>query len=195
MLFFDIKSEPSRCFLHRNGSDNQHTFTMPSAFIPIGEVSEKDKRRFWRRVNKNGPIIREDLGPCWEWTGKKDRKGYGKLNLLKRGVFSHRFSFSINISEIEASKPFVLHRCDNPPCCNPKHLFCGTQQDNIKDMKSKGRGAIGDRVGSRTHPERVSKGEHRWCSKLNNKCVLDIRNRYKNGGISQIKLALEYGVW
>lgn len=81
---------------------------------------------------------------CWNWTGAKDGNGYGLFD----GERAHRFIFKSTVADIPDGH-FVLHRCDNPSCANPFHLFCGTHQDNMDDMFLKGRGrrAIGEAAG------------------------------------------------
>lgn len=96
--------------------------------------SELKELRFWARVRrlKSG---------CWVWTGpKKQSRGkvlYGKYHNGKEDV-AHRTAWILTFGKIPKDIK-VLHACDNPPCCNPAHLFLGTQMDNIRDMISKGR--------------------------------------------------------
>lgn len=96
--------------------------------------------RFWAKVNKDGPIPahRPELGPCWLWMGSTVRGGYGRLNDGRSGVNTHRLSFELCVGAIPDGLD-VLHKCDNPPCCNPEHLFPGTDQDNANDKVEKGR--------------------------------------------------------
>lgn len=70
---------------------------------------------------------------CWEWSGSRDRKGYG----FGDGGRAHRLAWEWENGPVPAGL-MVLHRCDNPPCCNPKHLFVGTALDNARDALAKG---------------------------------------------------------
>lgn len=96
--------------------------------------------RFWPKVDVRGP------DECWPWTASRNIHNYGRLGRGGGGgeIGAHRASWMINRGEIPAGL-FVCHRCDNPPCCNPAHLFLGTSRDNTRDMVSKGR-ANGRRV-------------------------------------------------
>src|ERR1044072_2511696 len=93
--------------------------------------------RFWSKVDKDGPI-HPSLGQCWIWSGLVTPLGYGHFRVDGRRTYTHRFSFELNIGPIPKGL-CVLHSCDNPNCCNPKHLFLGTRLDNNKDRTSKGR--------------------------------------------------------
>ena len=97
---------------------------------PYGTPEE----RFWRHVDKRYPE------ECWEWTAFRSPKGYGRIS-LRHGVFcaSHRFAYELAYGPIPEGK-LVMHKCDNPPCCNPAHLRAGTAQENTQDMMDKGRG-------------------------------------------------------
>ena len=94
--------------------------------------------RFWSRVNKQGPV-HPICGQCWVWTaglvGSYPRFRNGTITGSDKG---HRYSWVIHNGEIPEGL-CVLHRCDNRICVNPKHLFLGTQEDNIHDMEAKGR--------------------------------------------------------
>lgn len=87
--------------------------------------------RLWSQVDRSG-------GPdaCWLWQGHCDRGGYGRL----AGARAHREAWVQTFGPIPDGL-WVLHRCDNPPCCNPRHLFLGTPKDNTRDMMEKGRHA------------------------------------------------------
>ena len=80
---------------------------------------------------------------CWEWTGGTYRGGYGMYGRFyykgKRILPAHRISYLIYKGTIPEGKK-ILHSCDNPPCCNPKHLSAGTQLENVTQMWSRGRG-------------------------------------------------------
>lgn len=99
--------------------------------------------RFWAKVDKNGPVVRDEIGPCWLWTGGDDGRsaqgeGYGKF--LFNGVYrrAHRVSYIMANGGIEDGL-CVMHMCDTPKCVNPEHLRAGTLKDNMQDMISKGR--------------------------------------------------------
>jgi hypothetical protein len=77
------------------------------------------------------------LDSCWEWQGAKNKQGYGMFSYMGKTLGAHRFSALINGIDIE--NKCVCHKCDNPSCVNPNHLFSGTHQDNTNDMVSKGR--------------------------------------------------------
>lgn len=77
---------------------------------------------------------------CWLWLGTWCPKGYGTFYFRKRSFKAHRASWTLFRSEIPEGL-YICHRCDNPPCVNPDHLFCGTHLDNNRDMMMKGRHA------------------------------------------------------
>lgn len=99
------------------------------------KILEEETARFWSKVN----IL--SIDECWEWRGGVNQDGYGSFYTNNTHVFAHRFSWVSTFGEITAPEIRVLHKCDNPPCANPNHLFLGTQLDNIKDRDSKGRHA------------------------------------------------------
>ena len=95
----------------------------------------------WSKVDKKG----ED--DCWNWLGYKNNEGYGRTWINDHGYYAHRVIFNLafpntitlNAPESTADSGFLLHTCDNPSCCNPKHLFVGTHADNMADKVAKGR--------------------------------------------------------
>ena len=111
------------------------------------------QERFWAKVDRSG-------GPdaCWIWTGGRKGRGYGEFYKDHRLLGAHRVAWELAIGPIPNGLD-CLHSCDNPPCCNPAHLFLGTQADNNADMVAKGRDARGDKNGSRLHPERLVRGD------------------------------------
>jgi hypothetical protein len=103
------------------------------------ELTEQDWKnisiRFWKKVD-----IVDCLDSCWEWKRGKDKDGYGHFSILGTGYGSHRIAYQLhNKIIIVSSSICVLHKCDNPPCCNPHHLWLGRQLDNAIDMMNKGR--------------------------------------------------------
>lgn len=100
-----------------------------------GKYAIPIEQRFWDKVDRRGP---QD---CWEWTAAKDARGYGRVGSKRpRTELAHRVAYRLTKGEIPSGM-LVCHSCDNPPCCNPEHLFVGTDADNNKDMHTKGRDA------------------------------------------------------
>ena len=131
--------------------------------------------RFWKKVNVAG------VDDCWEWNARKDRAGYGEFHLSGSTAKAHRVSYSIANPQEQITDFCILHKCDNPGCVNPSHLFKGTHADNVSDKCSKGRNKFKRHIGSKN-----------GCSKLTELQVVEIRKL--KGRIAQTKLATMYGV-
>jgi len=129
-----------------------------------------NEQRFWSKIDKKGP------DDCWAWR----RGGYGQFRLDGNKVYAHRLAYCLHhkIELAEIVGKCVCHACDNPPCCNPEHLWLGTQADNLRDSSNKGR---------------VFKGEKHCKAKLKNDDVRLIRVWLKCG-YKQKPIANAFGV-
>src|SRR4026209_597513 len=124
--------------------------------------------RFWSKVQKTDS--------CWLWLASKGEHGYGWVALNNKNRHASRAAWELTNGPIPKGM-FVLHRCDNPPCVRPDHLFLGTTQDNANEMSRKGRSLYGERNRR---------------AKLTEAQVLEIRCRYKEEQIKQQELAGQY---
>lgn len=126
--------------------------------------------------------LRPAAGGCLEWQGQRLRSGHGRIwsRGEQRQVLTHRAAWEAANGPIPDGM-FVLHRCDNPPCCNPGHLFLGTQADNMADMAQKGR-----RRGRLT-------GEVNPKARLSAANVAEIR-RLSSAGVVQREIAARFAV-
>jgi len=142
---------------------------------------------FWSKIRIGEPH------ECWEWQGAKTNAGYGSLTWHGLQVQAHRVSYYLSIGNLglltgfdrneggrKTYKRFVLHRCDNRPCCNPAHLFLGSLRTNMLDAYTKGR--------------KVQPRSKHVNAKLTAEQVKEIRRKYDAGDAMQIPLAKEYGV-
>lgn len=152
--------------------------------MPHITLSPEDIERFWSKVDISGD--------CWTWTGSKDRDGYGLFSIKCKTVRSHRISYEIANGPLVASDQ-TLHRCDNPPCVRPDHLYAGSVVQNVKDRDERGRTATGSRSGPSKYPE-IYRGESNGNARLTADTVKEIRAEYEAGGISTIGIASKYGI-
>lgn len=126
---------------------------------------------FWQYVTLGAP------DDCWEWQKNRHAFGHGFLHYRRTEYQAHRVSYELHNGAIPEGL-HVLHKCDNPPCCNPNHLFLGTRLDNIEDRTKKGRSARGENVNT---------------ARLHTADVLKIRELHR-AGITCAELARMYHI-
>lgn len=148
--------------------------------------------RFWSKIDPTG-------GPnaCWLWGGGVDKDGYGKFQYIPIGatrqVYVRAHRLALRMHDPSKKGASALHRCDTPGCCNPTHLWWGTQLDNRRDCVAKRRQAKGESHRCALYPDQIRRGERSSQCKLTDEQVADIQRRFvprANAGA----LAKEYGV-
>ena len=159
-------------------------------------AARNTEQKFWSRVLPSPA--------CWLWTAGGTNGGYGLVPWQGKTRLAHRLAYELRYGAIPAGA-CVLHRCDVRRCVRPDHLFLGTQADNIRDARKKGRLAQGEKHGARLHPEsrprgathysrlepeRLARGERHGCAKLTPQQVQEIRC----SPLSRQDLARRYGV-
>lgn len=139
-----------------------------------------------KRLRKIEERIKEYIdksGKCWVWTKDKYNYGYGKISIGEgKQMRAHRFMYIKEFGDIPESMN-VLHKCDNPSCVNPNHLYLGTQKDNVVDMMSKNRGGYKKFCGESHHN-----------SKLTRKEVNEIKTLWNSGKLFQKDIANKFGI-
>ncbi len=155
-----------------------------------------DVSRFVEKVDRSqGPAA------CWPWKAATNGVGYGVFRLSKprRQVYAHRVAYFL-ATEVDPVELCVCHKCDNPKCCNPEHLWLGTKGDNLRDAITKGRhqappisSVTGDANWQRQRPQDLIRGQAHHRAKLSDEDVIAIRASCR-AGVGQKSLAKRYGV-
>ena len=136
---------------------------------------EKQVKRFIQRLDTTSSPT-----GCWLWTGCRHHQGYGRIGWLGTVTKTHRVAYTLFIGPIPDGM-FVLHHCDNPPCCNPDHLYIGTQTDNMRDRKERDR-------------HNAPRGSKAGPAKLTESDVLNIRKMLATSTATGVELAMRYNV-
>lgn len=160
--------------------------------LPVGPC-EADRLHWRVHVVARHPLaffwdeVDQSSGPdaCWPYTSTRGVAGYGRIVVDGRTLAAHRVAWEMVNGPIPEGL-FICHRCDNPPCCNPRHLFAGTNSDNQRDAHAKGRVPPNPEMGSRP-------GEKNGSAKLTREQVLHVRELYA-AGHRQVDLAAQFGV-
>jgi hypothetical protein len=145
----------------------------------MAKYTIEDEARFWSKV-----IVPDDPEECWGWKASTSKYGYGYIRWCGKPDYGHRASYHISHGNMPKKGLEVCHSCDNPSCCNPRHLFLGTHKQNMHDAIRKGRfvSIIAPRA------------EESGSAKLTWKEVNQIRELYSTGKYSQTKLAKRFGI-
>lgn len=149
--------------------------SMVGVEVPIPDA--KTIERFWSKINGQG-----SPDACWLWESTLFSSGYGTFRMLNRSFRAHRVAYSIINGAIPSGSFVVAHRCDNPKCVNPNHLFLTNQKGNANDRDAKER-----RVD-------IPRGAVNGNSKLSTEKVIEMRRRYSDGVISLKSIGLDYGI-
>jgi hypothetical protein len=135
-------------------------------------MGESAAARFWSKVDKTGE--------CWTWSARRDPDGYGVFWYEGKNRRAHRMAWLFTRGPDGMDGKLACHRCDNPSCVNPGHLFLGTNTDNLQDMARKGRSVGFD-------------GEAHPMAKITAETVALIRGAY-NSGESQSAIGARVGI-
>lgn len=153
-----------------------------------GLFSASDIGRFWSAVRRG------QEGECWPWTKGVDKDGYGRFTIKPNGKQRHLRAARVALYlHTGVWGEIAMHTCDSPPCCNPAHLRWGTQLENRRDAKAKGRTASIQRLGHDWAGANRPTGEAHGNAKLSAQAVAEIRRDYK-AKINGKELAQRYGV-
>lgn len=168
-----------------NYTTNNASSPSPASYFQGGHIMPRVYTRipletkFWSRVDKSG-------GPdaCWLWTGGRFQSGgYGLVsNWPHSPLRANRVSYELHYGPIPEGL-VICHKCDNPPCVNPAHLFAGTHKDNMQDCKAKGRSRI-------THHS----GETHYHTDLTQDQVDEMRELYNVKGLRPFEIASQFGI-
>ena len=138
---------------------------------------EKIVKRFLSNISIAG-------NGCWDWSARRSQHGYGWFYYNKKQRIASRVSWELHHGEIP-KEMCVCHKCDNPACVNPDHLFLGTHQENMRDRDRKGRNKCGSLP--------IARGEQHSFSKLKDEDVREIRNLYSQGML-QREIGKRFGI-
>lgn len=142
--------------------------------------------RFWPKILIGKPTA------CWLWQAGRDKNGYGKFAASGHQMRAPRVAWILAHGNIPQGM-FVCHTCDNPGCCNPRHLYLDTPGGNTRDAAQKGLLTTGDKHHCRRNPELYVRGERNSNSKLTDADVRVIRARVRSGE-TKSAVARSYGV-
>lgn len=168
-LDLPLKTGVMRCRMNRSESGKR--VSSIGAKATALRFARTPESVFWAKVKRAG--ARE----CWFWQGARNTKGYGAMNFRCKTWSAHRLAWALT-NGAAPSTQHVCHRCDNPSCVNPAHLFLGTNTENVGDRDSKNRQARGVKI---------------WSTKLNGKAATKIR-RLLAAGRSISDAASEFNV-